>query len=171
MEREERRRVMARRRVLSVLGTVCVLLGLTACSVAVPDPQANAGDPAATATHVPVQSPAQAVAEDPALSVISGTVASTGGAPLAGAAVTLREGGDRPGCGRCGRLAAAVTGADGAFTLAVPDGVYSLSCSTRGATVCRLSRAADVRQADLLVTGPVSGLRFLAPVARRSHPR
>jgi Carboxypeptidase regulatory-like domain len=156
---------MARTRVWSIAGAALLLLVLTGCSTGIPDPRANVVVPIAP------QVTAQAIAADPSLAVISGTVLSTRGRPVPEAVVTLQQTVAAHGCGRCGRLAAAVTGADGTFSLAVPVGEYSLACSTSGATTCWLREAADLRQADLRVDGPISGLRFVAPVLERSHPR
>lgn len=156
---------MARTRVWSIPGAVLLLLALTGCTTGIPDPQADVVVPIGPETT------AQAIAADPSLAVISGTVRSPRGRPVQGAVVTLQQAVAAHGCGRCGRMAAAVTGADGAFSLAVPVGAYSLACSTSGATTCWLREAADLRQADLRIDGPISDLRFVAPVAARSHPR
>jgi hypothetical protein len=148
----------------SIAGVAALLL-LTAFGTANPDPRPNE----ARAAPVSVRAPVEPAVADPSLSAVSGTVISTRGAPYAGATVTLRESG--PSCGRCGRSTVGITAEDGAFSLAVPDGVYSLACSTREATVCWLSRAASVRQAALRVDGPITGLRFVAPLAAHPRPR
>jgi hypothetical protein len=151
-----------------VVAACCVLALLCGCTGALPDPSASLGQPTAAPTAV-VADAQPAVVDGPSVPV-SGRVRTSGGLPVAGAIVALRQA-DGSRCGRCGRQTATRSDATGAFALIVPEGAYLLSCTTTDAGVCRLTRGARLRGGRLVVAGPMAGLRLHALPARRAHAR
>lgn len=149
-------------RTWALVGALSVLALLSACTVPgpVPTPLAVLPLPTSTATSATADRAPRAVAE------VRGRVLTPRGAPVAGAAVTLRAASEER-CGRCGRQAAARTGPDGRFAMAVPEGRYVLACTTPDARPCWFPRAAG----PLDVSGPIKDLRLLAPPPRHAHPR
>jgi hypothetical protein len=135
---------------------VVLILAFLASSLLVL-PGAPAAKPASAAAEAPVADvpppqPPDAggvklyfpmVRSSPHLYLVSGTVATQAGQPVAGALVAADDG------------STAVTGPDGHYTLALADGAHTVAVSQNGATFLSPEQEVDV-------AGPVESLDFLA---------
>jgi hypothetical protein len=101
----------------------------------------------------------QTIAPTGATVPVAGRVVAIRSAPVAGALLTFTAEPRDAGCGRCGRLVAARTGADGRFAVRLAPGDHLVACTVAGAR-CRLAGTDDDR-AYVFARGVAEALRFV----------